>query len=332
MLYLIILLSLIGIALTFLKKYAREHRDDEEPEELEEIEEHHPIAHIKSVLFLEIPLEKIAMGYFILVTLIYSGIIIAGAALPELDFAVLFLSAVIILLLVYNLVMVFGIGKRFSWRVFTFLLLSCLIFTLIVYVRPEAVSESLLLSTFPYTLTIHMLGVVLGLGGALILDVMIFHFLRNFSISDREAIIMHLLSQMIVLGLIMLIVSGIVLMFTDLEGYLENSRFLMKMTAVAVVILNGIILNLYIAPKMELISLHEEDREENQTLVNVSFIVGAISGISWFAVFILAMIDILETFSYGTLLGAYLFLLAGTISASLFTKRKYELSAESEGV
>lgn len=328
MLYILILLSLIGIGITLFNRYVREHSKDADLEPEEETE-NHPVAHIKSVLFLEIPLEKIIMSYFLCTALVYLSMLILGFTLPELDLALLLLSGVISLLVIYNLVMVFGIADRFSWRVFSFLIISCLISVLIMS-RPEVISVSLLQDAMPYTLTVHLLGVVLGLGGALILDMMIFHFLRNFRISTREAIIMHLLSQMIVLGLIFLIISGIALMFTDLHGYLENPRFLMKMTAVAIVTLNGVVLNLYVAPKMELISLHEEDRQSNQTLVNVSFIVGAVSAVSWFSVFFLAMIEILETFSYFTLLVAYLLLLAIAISAGLFTKRRYEKSAESE--
>jgi len=306
----------------------REHSDEAEIEPEEETE-NHPVAHIKSVLFLEIPLEKIVMSYFICTALVYSSMLIFGFTLPELELALLLFTGVISLLLIYNLIMVFGIANRFSWQVFLFLILTCLISALILS-RPEVITISLLLDAMPYTLTVHLLGLVLGLGGALILDVMIFHFLRNFRISTREAVIMHLLSQMIVLGLILLIVSGVALMFFDLHGYLENPRFLMKMTAVGIVTLNGVVLNLYVAPKMELISLREEDRHSNQTLVTVSFIVGAVSAVSWLSVFFLATIEVLEYFSYFTLLVAYLLLLAVAIGGGLFTKHRYEKKAESE--
>ena len=325
MLYILILLSLTGIGISISKRYMRKHSNETEMETEEETE-NHPVAQIKSVLFLEIPLEKIIMGYFICTTLVYSSMLVFGFTLPELDLAILLLSGIITLLLIYNLVTVFAIAKWFSWRVLVFLILSCLISALIM-ARPEVIGISLLQDALPYTITVHLLGLVLGLGGALILDVMIFHFLNNFKISTREAVIMHLLSQMIVLGLILLFVSGVAIMFTDLQGYLENQRFLMKMTVVGVVALNGVVLNLYVAPKMELISLREEDRESNQTLVKVSFIVGAVSAISWLAAFFLAMIGILETFSYITLLFAYLLLLAIAISGGLFTKHRYEKSA-----
>lgn len=328
MLYILILLSLTGIGISFSKRYMREHSEESELDSEDETE-NHPVAQIKSVLFLEVPLEKIIMGYFICTSLVYSSMLIFGFTLPELDLALLLFSGIITLLLIYNLVTVFAIAKWFSWRVFLFLILSSVISALMM-ARPEVIGLSLLQDALPYTVTVHLLGLVLGLGGALILDVMIFHFLNNFKISTREAVIMHLLSQMIVLGLILLFVSGVAILFTDLHGYLENPRFLMKMTVVGVVALNGVVLNIYVAPQMELISLREEDRESNQTLVKVSFIVGAVSAISWMSAFFLAMIGVLETFSYVTLLAAYLLLLAIAISGGLFTKHRYEKSA-SEG-
>ena len=328
MLYILILLSLTGIGVSLSKWYVREHSEESEMETEDETE-NHPVAQIKSVLFLEVPLEKIIMGYFICIALVYSSMLIFGFTLPELDLALLIISGIVTLLLFYNLVTVYGIAKWFSWRVLLFLILSSVISALMM-ARPEVISISLLQDAMPYMLTVHLLGLVLGLGGALIIDVMIFHFLNNFKISTREAVIMHLLSQMIVLGLILLVVSGIALMFTDLHTYLENPRFLMKLTAVGIVSLNGAVLNLYVAPKMELISLREEDRESNQALVKASFIVGAVSAISWLTVFFLAMIEILETFSYVTLLVAYLILLAIAISGGLFTKYSYEESAKED--
>ena len=325
MLYILILLSLTGIGISISKRYMREHSDASEMEPEDETE-NHPVAQIKSVLFLEVPLEKIIMGYFICITLVYSSMLVFGFTLPELDLALLLLSGIITLLLIYNLVTVLAIAKWFSWRVFLFLIISGLI-SVLMMLRPEVISSSLLEAALTYTITVHLLGLVLGLGGALILDVMIFHFLNNFKISTREAVIMHLLSQMIVLGLILLFISGVAIMFTDLQGYLENPRFLMKMTVVGVVALNGVVLNLYVAPKMELISLREEDRESNQALVKVSFIVGAVSAISWLTAFFLAMIDVLEIFSFVTLLVAYMLLLGIAISGGLFTKHRYEKSA-----
>ena len=117
MLYILILLSLTGIGISLSKWYKREHSQESEMETEDETE-NHPVAQIKSVLFLEVPLEKIIMGYFIITALVYSSMLVFGFTLPELDLALLLFSGIITLLLIYNLVTVFAIAEWFSWRVF----------------------------------------------------------------------------------------------------------------------------------------------------------------------------------------------------------------------
>jgi hypothetical protein len=46
----------------------------------------------------------------------------------------------------------------------------------------------------------HLLGVVLGLGGATIADLLFFKFLREFEISKKDAEILRLLSRVIVIA------------------------------------------------------------------------------------------------------------------------------------
>ncbi|MCH8557690.1 MAG: hypothetical protein LAT84_07710 [Balneolia bacterium] len=320
-------LSVAGILLAIYKNYLRGRSDvplDSEPAE------NRPVEHIKSILFLEVPIERITLGYFALTALTYSVFLISGISVPAIDHTIILLSGVMVFLLQFKWVMAFGVTKRLDWRVLAFLILTTAIGVSLVMIRPEAISESMLVAAFPYNLTAHLLGLVLGLGGAIVLDIMIFHFLKNFTISKREAVIMHLISQMIILGLALLLVSGVALTFTDPETYLENSRFLMKMTAVLVVLINGIIMNLYVAPKMELISLKKEELSGNERLVNTAFVVGAVSAVSWFAVFFLAMIDILETFSYAALLIAYMLILFSAIGGGLITKRLFESKAKAE--
>jgi hypothetical protein len=320
----ILLISLTGTAFTL---YKTRLRGLEGGPLTEEPDRHHPVAHIKSVLFLEVPVERIAMGYFVAVFLCYAGLWATDTILPELELALLMLSGIVCLLLLFKQILVTGIADNFRWRVLVLLLLSTTL-TVLIWQRPGAAAPSLLEAAEIYILTLHLLGVVLGLGGALILDVMIFHFLNNLKISSREAVIMHLISQMIIFGLILLIVSGAALTFTDPGTYLGNSRFLMKMTGVFVVTLNGILLNLFVVPKMEQISFREGETKENSGLIRGAFVAGAVSMVSWFSVFILAMINPLEEASYPVLLGAYLVLLAGTITGGLITQKIYEKKAE----
>lgn len=309
--------SLAGILFTLYKSRIR--IKDEQSPLTTETEEHHPVAHIKSVLFLEVPVERIAMGAFAIILMVYSWITLTGEPFPELELGMLVLASTLMLILLFKQILVAGISDNFRWRVLLLLTISTIL-TLLIWNRPGLTDSDLLVDAEIYMLTLHLLGLVLGLGGAFVLDVIIFHFLNNFKISSREAVIMHLISQMIILGLILLIVSVVALTLTDPDGYLENPRFLMKLTAVGIVTLNGILLNLFVVQKMEQISCLGDKAEERKWLINTAFVVGAVSMVSWFTVFILAMINPLETFCYTTLFTAYLILLGLTIAGGLATK------------
>ncbi|MBA3901074.1 MAG: hypothetical protein H0X62_12850 [Bacteroidetes bacterium] len=135
---------------------------------------------------------------------------------------------------------------------------------------------------------------------------------------------MHLISQMIILGLILLILSGIALLLPDLKSFLDSSRFLMKMTVVFFIVINGGALNLYVTPKMKKISLKEKDIGRNETLKKISFALGALSIISWLSAFVLARLKELFDMPYLTLLIGYLALLVIGVAGSQAAKIYYE--------
>jgi hypothetical protein len=232
-----------------------------------------------------------------------------------------------LLLFLYEILMrLFAIKQLCLWCLAS-LALGVAVFLLVLR-SLEVELVPLLVDAREYSLTVHLLGVVLGLGGTTVVDVMFFHFLRNYKITPQEAVIMHLLSQMIILGLTLLIVSGFALFYTDQEGYLASGRFLMKMTAVLVATINGGFLNFYITPKMKQISFVGGDNmDQHKNFKRIAFATGAISIVSWYSAFFLAMIKVLEVFSYTTLFIGYLVLLAIGIGASQVTKLRFKAKA-----
>src|SRR5690606_9498988 len=163
---------------------------------------------------------------------------------------------------------------------------SLLVFISVYSSFPEELAP-FLEQTKNYHLSIHFLGLAMGLGGTLVIDIMFSHFMKRYAISKRESVIMHLISQMIIFGIFLLILSGAALLVTDYDAFIENPRFIMKMIAVLVVIINGGLLNLYLTPKMKKISLKEKDRSNYETLTRISFALGAVSIVSWLAAFLL---------------------------------------------
>ena len=312
--YLIVLIcSIIGISFSFYHYKSRSST---------EVREDDPEDHIRGMYFLKVPYEKIILGFFGITALVYIGLLIANFNIRWLDLSMLILALTISFLLLYKLGMAFSEAGDFHWATLIFFVLSTIIAYSIYIQLPDFIE--VLKGAREYTLTLHLLGMVLGLGGTTIIDFMIFHFMRNFKISSQEAVIMHLISQIIIIGLIFLIISGVALFLTDVDGYLASDRFMMKMTVLVVVTLNGIVLNLYIAPHMEKISLRPRDLKKDRTFKKVSFAVGAISMVSWYSAFFLAMVKDLSYFRYSTLLIAYLILLGISIAVSQFFKFSME--------
>ncbi|KEO73861.1 hypothetical protein [Anditalea andensis] len=312
--YLIVLLcSIIGIsfAIYYYKSRSRIEVKEDDPED-----------HIKGMYFLKMPYEKIIIGFFGISSLVYLGMLIVNFNIRWLDLSMLILALTIALLLVYKIGMAFSEAGKFKWGTLIFFILSVIIAYSIYAQIPDF--TQVLKDAREYTLTLHLLGMVLGLGGTTIIDFMIFHFMRNYKISSQEAVVMHLISQIIIIGLIFLIISGVAIFLTDIDGYLASDRFLMKMTVLLVVTINGAVLNLYIAPYMEKISLRAPDLKKDNVFKKISFAVGAISMVSWYSAFFLAMIKDLSYFRYTTLLIAYLILLGLSIAVSQFFKFSME--------
>lgn len=311
--YIILFCSIIGVSLAL---YFYKSRSSVK------VEEDNPEDHIQGMYFLKVPYEKIIIGFFGINTLVYLILLLTGANIRALDFGMLILALFICFILLYKIGMGFSEVVGFKLSTFIFFILSAIISYAIYSSIPDIV-EKLTLAR-EYTLTLHLLGMVLGLGGTTIIDFMIFHFMRNFKITAPEAVIMHLISQIIIIGLFFLIISGIAIFLTDVDGYLASDRFLMKMTTLVVVIVNGGVLNLYVAPHMEKLSLQPSDLDKDRKFKKIAFAVGGISMISWYSAFFLAMIKDLSYFNYSTLLIAYLILLAITIAISQFFKFSME--------
>lgn len=282
-----------------------------------------PIIHIRNKLFFEIPVEKILLGYFAVVVLIYLVQLIIGVRLPSLDLTVLYLSGITFMLGIYKMAMSVGVVNKFSpWLMFS-IAFSLIIF-IAVFNGMDVNVYQFLAETREYHLAIHLLGLALGLGGTAIVDIMFSHFMKNYEITARDSVVMHLISQMIIFGLFLLILSGAALLLPAWNDFVENPRFIMKMIVVLVVIINGAALNLYLTPKMKKISLVDEEKHRYRSLTKISFALGAVSIVSWLSAFALAMLKTLFDLPLYYLLPGYLVLVLVAIGASQLALAYYE--------
>lgn len=131
-------------------------------------------------------------------------------------------------------------------------------------------------------LIIHLVGLALGVGGALISDAMFFKAIKDKRIIKTEMEFLRLGSWSVGIGLFMLVFSGLGMFMLDHERYLASAKFLAKMSVVAVLIVNGVILH-----QLQIPYLMKITEKHSSTLAAFSktrgwFIVGGVvSLVSW---------------------------------------------------
>lgn len=137
---------------------------------------------------------------------------------------------------------------------------------------------------------IHLLSAAVGVGGATVADLLFFKSLKDFKITKDEADTMNSISALLWVSLFILIISGIALYLPEAGRLNDSAKFFTKMIAVIVLLVNGTVLNIFIAPKLPFISFDDQNipiENKHHTFRRFAFAFGAISITSWYFVFIL---------------------------------------------
>ncbi len=159
----------------------------------------------------------------------------------------------------------------------------------------------------------HNIGFILGLGGATITDIFFFRFLKDYAISAEEKATMDILSNIIWIGLGILIVSGIMLYLPEQARLIHSPKFLLKLIVVSVIVINGLLLNLLVAPRMRQFSFAETLPARHFRAL--AFALGAISITSWYTAFFLGSVRKIHLSLWGGL-SVYIILMVGAIIGS----------------
>lgn len=180
-----------------------------------------------------------------------------------------------------------------------------------------------------FVVALHLLGFALGVGGATITDTFFFKFLKDYHISKWEAKILHQVSQVIWVGLGILILSGIGLYLPNMEALNMSTKFISKVIIVAIILLNGILLNMYISPKMINISFRKKHKHHPGELLRLrraAFASGAVSIVSWYSAFLLGMLKSVPL-SVAQILFIYFCCLVLAVLVSQGVERYFEMRA-----
>lgn len=165
----------------------------------------------------------------------------------------------------------------------------------------------------------HLLGVALGVGGAIASDLMFFKTMKDGRITKTEMSFLNLGSTMVWSGLVLLILSGIAMFLLNPEGYLASSKFISKMTIVGILTANAFVFHLVHIPRLRRhIDMHCPESDEFMRGRPSLLVSGVVSIVSWICAMILGAISTIP-YPVTSILGAYvLVLLLGLMVAFIF--------------
>lgn len=243
--------------------------------------------------FFGIPVEALGIFYYGLMAIGYASFLIYPEIIsPLTSFTILILSILAFLFSLYLTYIQAFVLKDWCFWCLISSGLSAVILLLALYSSPYDLA--FLLGQYRSLVVIfHAVGVAIGLGAATISDFFFFKFLKDFKISEFEAEVLSTLSQIIWFALAVLIVSGLGLYLPNTQELISSPKFLAKIVVISVLIINGAILNLMVAPQLVKISFHQKHEHisgELRHIRKIAFGLGAVSIISWYTALVLGML------------------------------------------
>ncbi len=265
------------------------------------------VIHSTHARFLGVEVEKLGMAYYGVILLLHALMLLNPTFYPDTFafLAILFSSGAVLFSLYLISVQAFVLRSWCTWCVLSaFTSIAIFVFTLL---SPFHGARELF-TEYRYVIVIlHLIGVILGVGTATLSDILFFRFLKDFRISEEENMILGTLSQVVWFAIALLIISGTALYVVNADTLAHSGKFLTKMIAVGVLVINGFLLNSLIAPSLVKISFIKDDPMSDvrfKKLRSLSFALGAISIVSWYFIFILGALRGM-TFDFMGLLTLY---------------------------
>ena len=167
-------------------------------------------------------------------------------------------------------------------------------------------------------LTLHLVGLAFGAGGAIATDATFLRTVWDRKISKDELNLIKILSKVVITGLVLLILSGFLLLSTN-PNYLnmaENPVFWTKMTIVLILTANGFAFHKKVLPLLE---RHEDTSLSTETVrknLGLLAFTGGLSGISWYSALALGVFMQSFDWSYLLLMNIYVLLVIGAVMSA----------------
>lgn len=165
--------------------------------------------------------------------------------------------------------------------------------------------------------SVHLIGVVIGLGAATVSDLTFITYLKDRKLDRKEMETLTLFSKIVWFALVLIVLGGAGMFFSDTEKYLNSPRFLTKMTIVGVIIVNGFFLSIKVSPR--LINIFK-----SASLRKLAFALGAISAASWYSAFLFSTVMRMFSFTYSQFIFIYLGILFTAITVSQIVANRFK--------
>jgi uncharacterized membrane protein len=287
----------------------------------------HVVIHSEYSKFLNIPIEWMGMGYYLMLALAYLLLFLfPSLGHPTVFFALVFMTTCAFTFSLYlTCVQIFAIKQFCSWCLLSALL--CFMIFSVTAVSPPMGIDIVLSFHYQFLLALHVTGIIFGVGGATITAIFFFKFLKDSKIDLFESDILSTLTEVMWVGTVVTIISQIGLFLPQREILLHSSAFLLTVTGILFVLINMIFATVYIASRIKTFSLVQSPEGSSPTTLSIRriiFVSGSLSLVSWYVILFLNVLDDLVTpFTFSTLLLGYILLLFITGMAALVLERLF---------
>jgi hypothetical protein len=141
----------------------------------------------------------------------------------------------------------------------------------------------------PLVTIAHVLCVVIGMGGAILTDILFAFFAFNKKLGSTEASVIKRISHIVTWALTAVILTGLCLFLSDPATYLQSTKFLTKMTVVTALCINGFLLHRYIFSHLS--DPRVLSSRNSHAWRTAASLLGAISFVSWVTALSLGVMD-----------------------------------------
>ncbi len=163
---------------------------------------------------------------------------------------------------------------------------------------------------------VHVFAVVVGMGAAIISDVLFNFYIKDKKINPTENKTLEVLSRVIWISLGLIVLSGLTIFLSDPLTYADSTKFIVKMIIVFVIILNGYLFWKITHKSLKKINFTDTNIHHKYVRIRrLSFAFGSVSLVSWLAAFILGSIDTISVL-FGVAMGIYTAIIIFAIIAS----------------